>query len=259
MEELLLKAFYNGTSIMPFAIAFVAGALSFLSPCILPLVPAYMSYISGVSLEQLDSRHIAESGAGGLRAQIFWRACMFVLGFSLVFVGLGLALSSVITLMQSRIMNIIAGLIVVGFGVHFLGLWRLNFLYKTLHIDLGTSSSSGSSARPSFVQILAPFVLGLSFALGYTPCTGAIFGAITLMVGTTDYGVALLLLYACGLALPFLLVALLLERGFRLLARLKRFMRAIEILSGIMLIIMGGFIMAGSMDMLSQLWSEILG
>lgn len=251
MEELLLQSFYNGTAAMPFVIAFVAGALSFLSPCILPLVPAYMSYISGVSLEQLDSSHIAQGGQS-LRLKIFWRSCLFVLGFSLVFIGLGLALSSVITLMQSRVVNIVAGLIVLGFGIHFLGIWRLNFLYKTLHVDLKLTW------RARIVEIFAPFVLGLSFALGYTPCTGAIFGAITLVVGTTDYGVVLLLLYACGLALPFLLVALLLERGFRLLARLKRFMRTIEIISGVVLIIMGVLIMAGSVDLLSQWWSALI-
>ena len=118
MEELLLQWFYSGKSGVVWLVAFVAGLLSFLSPCILPLVPAYMSYISGVGVEKLDSSKIAQKS---LRVAIVGRACLFVLGFSLVFVGMGLAFSSLVSVLQSPITNVIAGGIVVVFGVHFWG------------------------------------------------------------------------------------------------------------------------------------------
>lgn len=240
MEDILLQWFYSGKSGVVWLVAFVAGLLSFLSPCILPLVPAYISYISGVSLEQLDSRKLARHN---LRVAIVGRACLFVLGFSLVFVGVGLALSSVISVLQSPITNVIAGGIVVVFGVHFLGLWRFGLLDRSARYEF--------ALRHKALEILAPFVLGISFALGYTPCTGAIFGAITLLVGTGGYGAGLLVMYACGLAVPFLLVALILERGFSLLARIKPFMRWIELISGGILVAMGALIMSGELGTLS--------
>lgn len=240
MEEVLLQWFYSGKLGAVWLVAFVAGLLSFLSPCILPLVPAYMSYISGVGVEKLDSSKITQRS---LRVAIFWRACLFVLGFSLVFVGMGLAFSSLVSVLHSSITNIIAGSIVVIFGVHFLGLWRFVLLDKSVHYDL--------RLRYKALEILAPFVLGISFALGWSPCTGAIFGAITLFVGTGGYGVGLLVVYACGLAMPFLLVAIMLEKGFCLLARIKPFTRWIERVSGGILVVMGVLIMSGELGALS--------
>ncbi len=287
MEEVLLQWFYSGKLGAVWLVAFVAGLLSFLSPCILPLVPAYMSYISGVGVEKLDSSKITQRS---LRVAIFWRACLFVLGFSLVFVGMGLAFSSLVSVLHSPITNIIAGSIVVIFGAHFLGLWRFVLLDKSVHYDLrlrykaleilapfvlGISFALGWSPctghflglwrfvlldksvhydlrlRYKALEILAPFVLGISFALGWSPCTGAIFGAITLFVGTGGYGVGLLIVYACGLAMPFLLVAIMLEKGFCLLARIKPFTRWIERVSGGILVVMGVLIMSGELGALS--------
>lgn len=240
MEDLLVQWFYSGKDGVVWAVAFIAGLLSFLSPCILPLVPAYISYISGISLEQLDSRRLTKRD---LRVAIVWRACLFVLGFSLVFVGVGLSLSSVVRVLQSSITNIVAGGIVVVFGVHFLGLWRFGLLDRSARYEF--------ALRHKALEILAPFVLGISFALGYTPCTGAIFGAITLFIGTGNYGAELLIMYACGLAVPFLLVALILEKGFSLLARIKPFMRRVELIAGGILVAMGALIMSGELGTLS--------
>lgn len=239
MEEHLLSAFYSGVGAAPLLVALVAGVLSFLSPCVLPLVPAYMSYISGVSLQEFKYAHSKR----GLRLAIFARACGFVLGFGLVFVGLGLALSRAIFWLDSAVVNIIAGLVVLCFGVHFLGIYRIKLLYKTKRFDI--------VLRSRIFRILAPFLLGVSFALGWTPCTGPIFGAIALMAGTSGYGVILLVLYACGLAVPFLLLALVLERGFEFLDGLKKYMRAIEIIAGILLIIVGILIMSGNLSAIS--------
>lgn len=239
MEEQLLQWFYAG-GLAVWGVAFLAGLLSFLSPCILPLVPAYISYISGVSLTQLDSRQ-----GRGARLGIFARACLFVFGFSIVFVGVGLALSSLISLLHSPLTNAIAGAVVLLFGVHFLGLWRIRLLDRHYSIPLRPLSHKA-------LEILAPLALGISFALGYTPCTGAIFGAITLLVGTTDYGGGLLVLYACGLAVPFLLVAVALERGFLLLGKMKPLMRWVELVSGGILIAMGILIMLGELPLLSS-------
>lgn len=237
MEEILLHWFYSGKFALPILVAFIAGLLSFLSPCVLPLIPAYMSYISGVSLQELESSHNKRA----IRLSVFRRSLGFVFGFGFVFIGFGFALGSALYWLRSEALNIVAGLIVIAFGVHFLGLWRIKLLYKTKRFDIATNSKA--------LQILAPFLLGVSFALGWSPCTGPIFGAIALMAGS--YGMVLLIIYVCGFAVPFLLLGLVLERGFEWLDKCKRYFRAIEICSGALLIVAGILLMSGNFNAIS--------
>ncbi len=235
MDELLSQWFFQA----PLIVSFCAGILSFLSPCVLPLIPAYMSYISGVSLQEIKEGKIN-------RWYIFVRACMFILGFGIVFMCVGMAIQSVIHILHSQIFNIIAGLIVIVFGIHFLGIFEIKWLYKTKRLDFELKHPS--------LRFLAPFILGVSFAFGWTPCTGPIFGSITFMAGASPlYGGFLLALYIVGLGIPFLLLALLLERGLELLNKCKKYMRIIEIIAGVLLIIIGILIMSGNFNMISEL------
>lgn len=193
-----------------------------------------------------------------IRYQIFMRSFAFVIGFSSVFIVLGSALRSVFFVLDSRILEIIAGVFVLIFGVHFLGILRFRFLYATKKFNLKFDDSKDfplkSFIKPA-LKILAPFLLGVSFGLGWSPCTGPIFGSIALMASTTVVGFALLCLYALGFALPFLLIALMLERGFELADRLKPHLRKVEILSGVLLIIIGAFIISGDLGKMIEYFS----
>ena len=233
MEEVLFEWFYR----FPLLVSLLAGILSFLSPCVLPLIPAYMSYISGVSVRELQTGRYD-------RMQVFLRALFFVIGFGVVFIGLGLAIKEAFSILHSRVFSIIAGLIIIGFGLHFLGAFKIKWLYMTKRLNL--------ELKHNALKVFAPFVLGISFALGWTPCTGPIFGAIILATSATpSYGVLLLVLYALGFALPFLALALALERGFELLCKFKSYMRYVEIISGILLIVIGALIISG---LLNRMW-----
>lgn len=176
-----------------------------------------------------------------IRYMIFARSVAFVLGFSLVFILAGVALRSVFFVLDSALLEILAGVVVLIFGLHFLGVFHLKWLYASKKFQL-------KATRPA-LKILAPFVLGVSFALGWSPCTGPIFGAIALMASTSTQGFALLCLYALGFALPFLVLALALERGFELIDRFKPHLRKVEILSGILLVCVGSFMISGDFSL----------
>ena len=231
IDTTLLEMFFKA----PLIASFLAGILSFLSPCILPLIPAYMSYISGATLDELKNGKLN-------RSIIFAKSLAFVLGFSMVFMVVGMALQSVIHLVRSPIVQYICGGVVIVFGLHFLGVFRLKWLYTTKRFDFEWKA----------FKCIAPFVLGMSFALGWTPCTGPVFGAIVLAGGANaQYGSFLLGLYTFGLALPFLILSFVLERGLEVLGRFRKYMRVIEIISGILLIIIGVLIACGSLDALN--------
>lgn len=172
---------------------------------------------------------------------IFARSFAFVLGFSLVFILAGVALRSVFFVLDSALLEILAGVVVLIFGLHFLGVFHLKWLYASKKFQL-------KATHPA-LKILAPFVLGVSFALGWSPCTGPIFGAIALMASTSTQGFALLCLYALGFALPFLVLAFALERGFELIDRFKPHLRKVEILSGILLVCVGSFMISGDFSL----------
>lgn len=247
METTLFSLFKE----LPYAVAFIAGVLTFLSPCILPLLPPYMSYISGISLAELKTNSLK------MRLHIFQRAGLFVCGFSLIFVLVGVSFSTIFAgFLHNQWTNYLAGFVIIGFGLHFLGIFRLHILYRTKRLDLGGFGGKDSrcidSRLGAIFRAISPFILGVGFALGWSPCVGPILSSIMLL-STTDAtnGLFLMLIYAAGLALPFLATALAIERSFEAFSRIKIHARKIEILSGILLVLIGATIAFGGLDRLN--------
>ena len=230
------------TQVSVFA-AFIAGLLSFLSPCVLPLVPAYISFMSGVSIEDLQQ----EDRKNVLRKTII-TSLAFILGFSLVFVLLGATATAVGKLLLSKVTLIskIAGVIVIILGLHFLGLFEksLQFLNyeRRFHVQKIQSGIIGS------------FVIGLAFAFGWTPCVGPILGPILFLAGgqkTVWQGIFLLSIYSLGLGVPFLLTAIATHSFLNLLNKVKRHFKTLEIISGVFLIIIGVLMVTGRFSILA--------
>ena len=239
LEFALVNLYEN----LPYLAAFLAGILTFLSPCVLPLIPPYMSYISGVSMDRMASQK---------RCIIFQKAVFFVCGFSLIFILIGISFNSLLgRFLSNPITNYIAGGIIIIFGLHFLGIFRLNILYATKRLNIVRFAESSAILR-----FFAPFILGVGFALGWSPCVGPILASIIALNSISIHsGIYLLVIYALGLGMPFLLTALLLERIFRLFERVKKYYRIIEIISGALLILIGVVIIVGGLDRLSVLFS----
>lgn len=239
MEETLSGFFASA----PFLVSFVAGVLTFISPCVLPLIPAYISYISGMSVKQLSSGNDVSRHD---RLRIFNAALMFVLGFSIVFVLLGAAMAELIgDIFNYKWISWIAGGIIVLFGLNMAGLISIKFLNFEQRANFGDVKSK---------SFFAPFVLGLSFALGWTPCVGPIFAAIVFKAAQEPAtSIWLLIVYAAGLAVPFLLTAVL--TGFMLgfLAKVKRYFRVIEIVAGLLLVALGVAIATGGVGKIAAL------
>ena len=223
------------------AAAFVAGLVSFLSPCILPLIPAYLSFMTGLTSAEL-------SAAGRPVARVMMPAALFVLGFSLVFVALG-ASASVLGqfLTQYRpVAEKIGGLFVVAFGVLMLGIVKVPWLYGEARAELSSSRAFGRASA---------LAMGIAFAAGWTPCVGPILATILGMAsatGSVARGALLLVAYSAGLAVPFLLVALLFDRAAPLLKWLNRHTLAVNRIAGVVLIIVGLLITTGRLALLAN-------
>ena len=220
-------------------VALVAGLLSFLSPCVLPIVPPYLAYMSGVSMAEL------QSGAKASRKALV-TALFFVLGLSTVFLFLGFAASAfgAFFLANQQIFNYVAGAIVIVFGLHFIGLFTIPFLNREARLDAG---DQGGSA-------LGAYVLGLAFAFGWTPCIGPQLGMILSLAATEDSvarGTTLLAVYAAGLGIPFLAVAAFFPRMQGLMGWMKRHMAVIEKIMGALLILIGLLMLTGGFSALS--------
>jgi len=220
-------------------IAFLAGILSFLSPCVLPLIPGYLSFMTGVST--------AELGDDEKRGRILTSAIMFVIGFSLVFVSLG-ATASVLgrALVDYRdVLEKIGGVVVIGFGVLMLGIIRVPWLYGESRIDLERSRRFGRGAAVA---------MGAAFAAGWTPCVGPILGTILTMAASTadvGRGALLLVFYSLGLGVPFVLVAVLFSRLTGVMRWLNRHSLIINRIAGVLLIGVGLLIATGQLGALA--------
>ena len=222
----------DATLIPAMTLAFLAGVISFLSPCVLPIVPPYLAYMSGISLSEATDNNKAVS--------IFLPAVFFVLGLSTVFLILGFtasALGTVFLSYQDTLITI-SGILVMGFGLHFLGILRIGFLEREARFE--ASSQNGSA--------FGAYVLGLAFAFGWTPCIGPQLASILTLAaseGSVARGTTLLGVYALGLGVPFLLVALFLSRLSATLTWLKRHMQIIERLMGLLLWTIGLMMLTG--------------
>jgi len=215
-------------------IALVAGVISFLSPCVLPIVPPYLAYMSGVSLNDM-------SGGGEARKRAVIAALFFVLGLSTVFLILGFTASAfgAFFLQNQVLFAQISGIVIIVFGLHFLGLFRIPFLDQEARLDAGDKGGSSFGA----------YVLGLAFAFGWTPCIGPQLGAILSLAaseGSVSKGTLLLGIYAIGLGLPFLLAAMFITRAMGLMNRIKPHMKMVERIMGGLLVLVGLAMVTGA-------------
>ncbi len=221
--------------------AFVAGFVSFLSPCVLPLVPAYLVYLTGATIE-----HVAnDEEVHASRRAMMLSALLFVLGFSTVFVALGASASLIGSLIRAWYaqLSLVAGVVVIVMGLHFLGLTRIGFLMR-----------EGRLPIPKPVGLWGAYIMGLAFAFGWTPCIGPILAALLSVAAsqaTVTKGAGLLAVYSAGLAVPFLLAAFLIERSSSLLARIRPHLATVERAMGILMILVGIGFLTGSVSNLS--------
>jgi cytochrome c-type biogenesis protein len=229
--------------------AFVAGVLSFISPCVLPLVPGYLSFISGVSLESMRSApgDTAAPAPPGLGRQVFFASLAFVFGFSVVFIALGAAASTLgAALLEWRnVMGKIAGVLLVIFGLHTMGLLKVSWLYQEKRIQ--------TNAKPA--GLVGAFVVGLAFAFGWTPCIGPILGTILALAadeGNLQRGVVLLSVYSLGLGVPFLLTSLMVNQFFKAFAKIRRHYKLIEITAGVLMVTVGVLIFTNRFTIITQ-------
>ncbi|WP_417683781.1 cytochrome c biogenesis CcdA family protein [Roseibium sp.] len=222
--------------------AALAGLLSFISPCVLPLVPPYLGYIAGVSLEEL-------TGDGDDKAasrRVFIASLAFVAGFATVFVTLGASASFIGQFITQHIqfLGYIAGAVIIVMGLHFLGVFRIGLLYREarVHVD----------SKPA--GLIGAYVMGLAFAFGWTPCVGPILAAILFVAGSEDtvaQGALLLAAYALGLGIPFLLAALFAKPFLGFMKRFRRHLGTVEKIMGLILVLTGILFITGQMAVLS--------
>ena len=226
--------------------AFLAGLISFLSPCVLPLVPGYVSLISGAGVEEL------KAAQGQLMRRVMVNSIGFILGFSIVFVTLG-AISTEIGQVAARYkhtLSIIAGVVIIIFGLHLTGIFKIKALYTDarLHSVKGGSTPYGA------------FLIGFAFAFGWTPCLGPILSVILGFASQEDTlvkGILLLAVYSLGLAVPFLLTSVLMERFLKFYSRFRSHMHALEVLSGGLMIALGILLVLGRFTLISS-WLSFL-
>jgi len=221
--------------------AVLAGLISFLSPCVLPLVPPYLVYLTGATIEHVANDESAQAS----RRAVMTSAVMFVLGFSTVFVALGASASLVGGLIRawSAELSILAGIVIIVMGLHFLGLTRIGFLMR-----------EGRLPIPKPVGLWGAYVMGLAFAFGWTPCIGPILAAILSVAAaeaTVAKGAMLLAFYSAGLGIPFLLAAFAVEQFSELFMRMKKHLARVEHAMGVLMVITGIAFLTGAISNVS--------
>ena len=211
-------------------VAFAAGILSFLSPCVLPLIPSYLSFISGVSLEEIRGAQ----NAGAVRRRVVLNSVAFIFGFSLVFVSLGASASYLSSLFfgYRNVIRITGGAFILLVGIYLIGLFKIPAFDRYLQFNLKDKPAG----------YLGSVLVGITFAVAWTPCVGPILGAILAIAGTSadvGRGILLLAMYASGLALPFFLSAMAINSFFQFSQAFRRYIQAFHVLGGILLVVVG--------------------
>ncbi|NNG05640.1 MAG: cytochrome c biogenesis protein CcdA [Inquilinus sp.] len=223
-----------------YAGALLAGTLSFLSPCVLPLVPPYLCFLGGVSLDQLTGEEAADRLLG---RRVFLASAAFVLGFMTVFVALGATVTALGRFVADYIdvFGMVAGAVIIVMGLHFIGLFRIPFLYREARFHV--------EARPA--GLVGAYVVGLAFAFGWTPCVGPVLATILFVAAAEDTvarGFGLLAAYALGIGIPFMAAALAVGPFLRVFGRFRRHMRTVERVMGGLLVGTGILFLTGTMS-----------
>lgn len=229
----------GNTASVSFSLAFIAGLLTFASPCVFPLIPAYISYITGISFDELK-----EPLRGDIQRKTLVYSLFFILGFSLVFMALGASASLVgkVVFAYKVWLSRIGGLLVILFGLYIMGVFRIGALDKErkIAIKLQKGSKIGS------------FLLGVTFAAAWTPCVGPILGSILICAGAGETileGIWLLGFYSLGIAIPFIISALLVNSLLSHITRLNKYLVVVKYVCGILLVIMGMLLAANRFNM----------
>lgn len=227
------------TSELTLPIIALAGLLSFLSPCVLPLVPPYLCYLAGTSVSELSARENIDSA---LRRRVVFAALVFVLGFSTVFVALGAGASLIGAVLRAyaHILAQVAGVAIIIMGLHFLGVFRLAFLSREARVEVSKPAGFGGA-----------YIMGLAFAFGWTPCIGPVLAGVLAVAGseaTVWRGAGLLAIYSAGLGVPFLLAAFAMGPFLRFLKRFRANLGLIEKVMGVLLVITGILFLTGTIS-----------
>lgn len=221
--------------------AFLGGILAFVSPCILPILPGYLSFVTGISLEELSSQESSRE----IRRQALIQSLLFVLGFTIVFTVLGITATATSSLPPwlLDVLGRVAGVVIVVFGLHIMGVIRIPFLNYEKRIEVGKKRG-----------LVGTVILGMAFAFGWTPCVGPILSAIYLKAAFTEptaaQGVFYLFIFSLGIGVPFIVSALFLSYLIPLFERIKRRMRIVMIISGGLLVAMGALMISGIFDLI---------
>ena len=240
--------------------AFIAGLLSFISPCVLPLIPGYLSYISGLSMDEMrgtapavradgvpGGAAVAMQAPAAVRRQVMLSTFAFVIGFSLVFISLGASASMIGQFLMERltVLGKIAGVIIIIFGLHTMGVLKIGWLYSEARVQ--------TKSKPA--GLFGAMLVGIAFAFGWTPCIGPILAGILAIAGTQDTvgeGVRLLAVYSAGLAVPFIGTSLAMNRFFAAFAKIRRHYHKVEIASGALLVIIGVLIFTNRFTVIAK-------
>jgi len=232
--------------------AFAAGLISFLSPCVLPLVPGYISFVSGVTFTEIKERKPVPSFLNREKRIVLINSLFFVAGFSLVFILLGASATWIGAFLSSKLSLVskIGGVIIIFFGLYKIGLIRLQFFYREARFNIKDRKFGYAGA----------LIIGAAFALGWTPCIGPILGVILTYAGTLEnvnQGIVLLLVYSLGLGVPFLLTAFGINHFWRFFKRIKKYLGLLEITSGVIMVLLGILIYSNKLVLL-QSWLPFL-
>ena len=230
------------TETITYPAAFIAGLLSFLSPCILPLIPAYFTFITGYSLEELIN-----DNQQGLRRKVFLSTLSYVAGFSFVFILMGATASFLGKLLFKfqDLIRIIGGILIILLGIHLTGLIRIPLLDMEKRITI--------VKKP--LHLLGTFLVGMAFGVGWTPCIGPLLGSILVVAGsqeTVGRGMVLLGNYSAGLATPFIILSVFIHLLIKFIQKASRVVKYVNLLAGILLILMGLLLLADKLSLLAR-------
>lgn len=232
-----------GTENVSLFVALSAGFISFLTPCILPLIPSYLAFITGTSLEELQT----EVNLKKIRKKVIGNSLMFILGFSVIFIALGASATFIGTFLSDNIrwFEIVGGAVVIILGLHFAGVFKLKFLEREKKFHM--------QKKP--LGYLGTVLVGMAFGAGWTPCVGPILGAILTMAATTQditKGIVLLVFYSIGLGIPFLISGIIIHKFFEYFKTVRKHFKIITAVGGVLLIIVGVLLISGYFSSISS-------